>query len=233
MLITLRDQDGESYTFSNEAGILYIRGLGNIDTGRFEIGKDYEIGTRRFRAEEATIQDVARSIERMPQVILPKDSFFINYLLDPYSSYPILEIGAGNGGFSIVTALSFKKKIVSYELNPEIFKIFLKNIKRFECQSYIDPKNEDASLANIEEFHRIMIDNPEPERFYREGFSGIIVAYVPTYIQAEKFSRFMLEKNFQVEIHEIVDIPMKISSMGLRPESSFLYHTAFIVAARS
>jgi tRNA(1-methyladenosine) methyltransferase and related methyltransferases len=233
VLVTLWDQEGESYTFSTDAGVLYIRGLGNINTGRFEVGRNYEIGTRKFEVKEATIQDVARSIERMPQVILPKDSFFINYLLDPYSSYPILEIGAGNGGFSIITALSFKKKIISYELNPEIFKIFLKNIKRFECQSYITPKNEDASLASIEDFHRVMIDNPEPEKFYRDGFKGIMVAYVPTYLQAEKFSRFMLEKNFQVEIHEIVDIPMKISTMGLRPESSFLYHTAFIVSARS
>lgn len=232
MLITLYDKD-EAFTFSNKAGLLYIKGLGNINTSKFDIDREYELGTRTFKSRKSTILDVSASIERMPQIILPKDTFFINYLLDPYSNDPILEIGAGNGSFSILTALGFHRHLISYEINKDTFNILLKNIKRFECESYIKPINADANEADIENFHRVFIDNPEPERFYRDNFEGIIVSYLPTYIQAERFSRFVKEKFFQVEIHELIDIPIKMSAMGLRPESSFIYHTAFIVAARS
>ncbi len=232
MLITLK-HGAESFTFSNKAGLLYIKGLGNINTSRFEPGKTYEIGTREFKSNRATIADVASSIERMPQIILPKDTYFINYLLDSSSEDTILEIGAGNGSFSILTALGFHKHLVSYEINRDVFNILLKNIRRFECDGLIEPVNDDGKNARVEEFSKVFIDNPEPEQFYKEGFNGIMVAYVPTYIQADKFSRFMSEKGFQVEIHEIVDIPIKMSALGLRPESSFIYHTAFIVAARS
>lgn len=234
MIITLYNED-ETFSFSNRAGLMYISGLGNIRTDKYSLDKrEIEIGSRIFKIREATLEDVAESIERAPQIILPKDVLFIGYKMNMSRIDELLEIGGGTGGFAVMASLIFGVRITSYEINPAVHRIMRKNIRRFELEDRIKAINEDGFAAPVSEFRNVFIDNPEPWRFLDGRMERIenVGTILPTYSQAEFFSRFMRENNFQVSIHELIDIPIKISEMGIRPESNILYHTGFIVTAR-
>ncbi|MGC8561652.1 MAG: hypothetical protein ACP5UZ_00205 [Thermoplasmata archaeon] len=232
MLITLYN-DKELYSFSNNAGLLYIRDLGNIDTSLFSLSSnEVEMGSRKFRIRASTLNDVSLSIERGPQIILPKDVVTIGFELDlPFCSR-MLEIGGGSGGFSILSALMYRVKIDSYELNEDHYHLQVKNIKRFEVGEMIKPNNRDGREARVDDYDAIFIDNPEPWNFLDVPLTGTkrVSSILPTYSQAENFSRFLIKKGFLVSAHHLIDVPMKLSAMGMRPETSFLYHTGFIVS---
>ncbi len=232
MLVTLYN-DGEVYSFSDRAGLLYIRDLGNVDTSKFPISsEEIEIGSRRFRTRRSTLNDVSSSIERGPQIVLPKDAISISYDLDLPFVPRMLEIGGGAGSFSILAALMYKIKIVSYELDEDYFQLMKRNIKRFDVEGLIEANKKDGREANFDEYESIFIDNPEPWNFLDVKLTGTkkIASTLPTYSQAERFSRFLINKGFLVSVHELIDVPIKLSAMGMRPETSFLYHTGFIVS---
>ncbi|MEM0134606.1 MAG: hypothetical protein QXU18_05175 [Thermoplasmatales archaeon] len=232
MLITLYNEK-ELYSFSTKAGLLYIKDLGNINTGGFSLStEEIEIGSRKFKIRESTLNDISSSIERGPQIVLPKDVTMIGFELNlPFCS-KMLEIGGGAGGFSILSALMYKTKIDSFELNEEYFKLQLKNIRRFEVGELITSNNKDGMEAEIDRYDTIFIDNPEPWNFLDIPLTGTkrVSSILPTYSQAENFSRFLIKKGFLVNAHQLIDVPMKLSAMGMRPETSFLYHTGFIVS---
>jgi tRNA (adenine57-N1/adenine58-N1)-methyltransferase len=232
VLVTIYN-DSEIYSFSNKVGLLYIRNLGNLDTRKITLSTgEIELGSRTFRTRKSTLNDVSSSIERGPQIVLPKDVAQICFELDlPFSSR-LLEIGGGAGGFSILAALMYKLRIVSYELDEEYFRLMKRNIARFEVEEFIDANNRDGKEADINSFESIFIDNPEPWNFLDTKLTGDkkVSTILPTYSQAERFSRFLLKKGFLVNVHELIDVPMQLSAMGMRPETSFLYHTGFIVS---
>ncbi len=232
MLLTLYN-DKELFSFSNKAGLLYIRDLGNIDTGKFDITqREVEIGSRKFRTRMSTLSDISLSIERGPQIVVPKDISQIGFDLDLPFCNKMLEIGGGVGGFSILAVHMFKVKVVSYEIDNEYFEIFRKNIRRFEAEDRIEAINNDGREADVNAFDAIFIDNPEPWSFLEANLQGRkkVSSILPTYSQAERFSRFLSKKGFLVSVHQLIDVPIKISAMGMRPETSFLYHTGFIVS---
>ncbi|MGC8645502.1 MAG: hypothetical protein ACP5UO_04450 [Thermoplasmata archaeon] len=231
MLVTLYNER-EEYSFSNKAGLMYVRGLGNVDTGRFSPGETFEIGSRVFRCRKSSVIDVFNSLERGPQAVTPKDASYIGLLLDLPNSGTLLEIGGGSGSFSILSSMLFKVKVTSYELDPETFLLFKRNVRRFEAENSVFPVRGDGRDADPNAFPSIFIDNPEPWNFLSSDLRGErrVASILPTYSQAEEFSRFLSEKGFLVNVHQIVDIPMTLSSMGMRPETSILYHTGFIVS---
>ncbi|MEM0138644.1 MAG: hypothetical protein QW100_02815 [Thermoplasmatales archaeon] len=224
--------EAEKFSFSNKAGLIYIRGLGNIRTDRFQVGEEYEIGSRRFRCRRSSAIDVFDSLERGPQAVMPKDICYIGLLLDLHSCKKLLEIGGGSGSFSIVSALIFGVEVTSYEINNASFEIFRRNVKRFELEDLVTPVMGDGRDADLNDFECIFIDNPQPWLFLENGIYGVkrIASLLPTYSQAEEFSRFLSKKGFLVSVHELIDVPMKLSLMGMRPETSILYHTGFIVS---
>lgn len=232
MLVTIYN-DTELYSFSNQAGLIYIRNLGNVDTRKISISGDgIELGSRTFRTRKSTLSDVSSSIERGPQIVLPKDVSQIGFELDLPFCKELLEIGGGAGGFSVLAALMFRIRIVSYEIDSEYFDLLRKNITRFEVGEFIEANNRDGMEADLDSFGCIFIDNPEPWTFLDRKLTGDkkVATILPTYSQAERFSRFLLKKGFLVNVHELIDVPMQLSSMGMRPETSFLYHTGFIVS---
>jgi tRNA A58 N-methylase Trm61 len=233
VLLTLYDEN-ENFCFSNRSGLIYVRGLGNIDTEKFSIDmNEVELGSRKFKIRKAALEDVSGSLERGPQIILPKDVSFIGFKMNLPFREKLLEIGGGNGGFSIMASLMFRVRIESYEINKDSFELLKRNINRFEVEGLVKAVNEDGMKAPIEEYEDVFIDSPEPHIFLEGKMANVrnVGSILPTYSQAEAFSRFMKENGFLVNIHEIVDIPIKMSESGLRPESSFLYHTGFIVTA--
>lgn len=234
MLLTLYNKD-ELFSFSDKAGLLYIKGLGNVNTEMFSIAPGIiEIGSRTFMVRKSSLEDVAESLERGPQIVLPKDVLSIGFELDLPLCDEMLEIGGGNGGFSIISAIAFKVRIKSYESNKENFHIFERNIRRFELEGIIEPINRDGMEADIDKYESIFIDTPEPWSFLNGEIRGVkkVASVLPTYSQAEEFSRFLLKKDFLVNVHELVKVPLKISKMGMRPETTILYHTGFIVSGK-
>lgn len=234
MIVSLYNGN-EVISFSNRVGLMYIPGIGNINTGKFTVeNHEMEIGSRKFKIREATVEDIAQSIERAPQIILPKDVLYIGYKMNFPRIGKLLEIGGGSGGFSIMSSVIFGINILSFEINEDIYIIMKKNIRRFEMEDKIKVNNDDGMNAPVDKYENIFIDNPEPWKFIEGRMRNIknVGTILPTYSQAEYFSRFMKENNFEVNIHELIDIPIKISEIGIRPESNILYHTGFIVTAR-
>ncbi len=234
MLVTLYN-DEELFSFSNTAGLIYVRGLGNIATGNYGLtGGTVELGSRVFKVRRSTVLDVASSIERGPQAVTPKDVAFIGFLMDLSLEDHLLEIGGGNGAFSIIASILFNVKVISYEQNEENFRILERNIRRFEMDGRINALNADGLDADLSLQCCIFIDNPEPWNFLKDEKGGkmSVASILPTYSQAEEFSRFLLKKDFLVSVHQLVDVPHRLSRIGMRPESTILYHTGFIVSGK-
>lgn len=234
MLITLYNER-ELFSFSNRVGLIYIKGLGNVKSERFELSSDeIEIGSRVFRVRKSSLSDIASSLERGPQIIVPKDIAYIGFQLDLPFADSLLEIGGGNGGFSILSSIMFKLKVTSYEQDSDIYVLLRKNLRRFEMEEKVEAINANGLEADINEYDCVFIDNPDPTVFFHDdkGRTMNVASILPTYSQAEQFSRFLIKKSFLVGVHQLVDVPIKLSKVGMRPETTFLYHTGFIVSGK-
>ena len=115
------------------------------------------------------------------------------------------------------------------------------NLKNFygEEPSWVKIKKEDIYKEIQEkEVDRIILDVPEPWRVISHAKvslkgGGIIIAYLPSIIQASQFHRELLDNEFlSVETVELLIRSWHIEGKSVRPEHRMVGHTGFLVKGR-
>lgn len=198
---------------------------------------------KEFFVFRPLLTDFIKKMKRKSAIIHPKDLGMILIWADIYPGLKVVEAGSGSGALliSLVRAVGETGEIISYDIREDLQEIAKENIKNFlgevpnlkfkikDIYKGIDENNVD----------RIILDLPCPwdaidtlKEALRPG--GIVLAYLPTIIQSEKFVKALQkEKIFSlIETMESIIRPWNIEGLSVRPEHHIVGHTGFITVAR-
>ncbi|MEM5792867.1 MAG: methyltransferase domain-containing protein [Candidatus Aenigmatarchaeota archaeon] len=183
--------------------------------------------------------DILKKLERLPQVVTPKDaSIILSYTGVPPDA-KIVDAGSGSGFLALFLAWHCPLgKVVTYEKREDFFKVVKNNIKKSGLKN-IEVKNKDI-FDGIEEnnLDLITLDMKGCERVIPEGLKklkkgGYIVVYCPYVEQLIN----VMESMKKCELKNITCVENILrewqSEFGFtRPKSQGLMHTGWLVFGR-
>lgn len=190
-----------------------------------------------------TLFDHIMSMPRISAIVYPKDIGMILIWADIFPGARVLEGGSGSGSLlaAVLRAVGEAGEVFSYDIRKDMQKIAKKNLKRFygTIPDNVHFVNKDL-YEGIEErnLDRILLDITEPWRVVPHAnealaSDGIILAYTPTIIQAEKFHKELDKWGYYfIETFETIFRPWTIKDLSVRPNQRIIGHTAFLTLGR-
>ncbi len=223
----------EKGDFHSQFGILREEDIKKAKSGsmiKSNIGKE-------FLVMDASIIDNLEKIKRGPAVMIAKDIgwLIVNTGIDRDSN--VLDAGSGSGMLAINLA-RFCKKVYSYERNNEFYKLVKDNIDSLGLKNIVI-KNKDINNGIEEkELDACFLDMLEPwlalEKCYNAlKPAGYLACYVTNVNQLTMLADNLRNKGFMiVRTAEIIEREWHVDGMRVRPVSSIIGHTGFLVIAR-
>ncbi len=198
---------------------------------------------REFFIFRPTLNEFIKKMGRKSAIMHPKDIGTALMWADIYPGLKVVEAGSGSGALllALVRAVGEKGEVISYDVREDLQEVARKNISRFLGEvPNISFKIKDI-YAGIDEqdVDRVILDLPTPweaintlKKSLRPG--GIVLAYLPTIIQSEKFVKALeSEGSFcLIETMELFLRPWNIEGLSVRPQHRMIGHTGFITVAR-
>jgi tRNA (adenine57-N1/adenine58-N1)-methyltransferase len=193
-----------------------------------------------FFVVDPSTPDFFRKIIRLPQVILPKDIGSIVMYGGVKSGSKILEAGTGSGFSACVMAsLAGNGRVISYEMRRDFIKVAKKNVALFGLDN-VDIINADIREgAKGKDFDFVLLDMPDPWNAVKSVSKNMrigarLCSYSPSIIQIEK-TIAALPPELKVERlinTDETEWKVELDRGILRPESSGIKHTAFLIFMR-
>lgn len=197
---------------------------------------------KKFFIYRPTLIDFIMSMPRRSNIIYPKDISMILLWADIFPGCKVFTAGAGSGALLIALArvLGDSGKIIAYDNREDMLETSRKNLEEF-----LGPRdNVVLSLGDVyeeipdKELDRVILDVPEPWRALGPVAEaavdgGIIIAYVPTIGQAERFYKAVEERDDYAypEVMEVLFRTWHVSEMSTRPNHRMVGHTGFLCRA--
>lgn len=191
-----------------------------------------------FFVADPSLPDFYRRMIRLPQIITPKDigSIIAHSGIDRNSS--VLEAGAGSG-FATCAMASIAKNVVSYEIRKDFAKVARKNVDLIGLDNVTIINKDIKKGIKGKGFDFVLLDLPDPwslaEKVSRSmKIGGRLCTYSPSIIQVERTIK-ALPPALRVEtLITSNENPWKVEMDRdiLRPESSGIKHTAFLLFCR-
>ena len=222
-----------------------------IGGGRGSIGTDsligrssgdrIAIGSREFMLLRPDVMDHLSSIERGPQIILPKDSSRIAFFLGIRSGDTVVEAGAGSGGLTLALLNSVwpDGKVITYDIREDHLMFARSNVARTDMSLCWEGRIADVrSGIPDREVDAIAMDVPDPEKAVSamEGSlkpGGRICCFVPTMNQVERCIMALREGHYSgIEAVELIERKLSVKEGAVRPDTDMLGHTGYIIIAR-
>ncbi len=190
-----------------------------------------------------TLFDHIMSMPRISAIVYPKDIAMILVWADIFPGARVVEGGSGSGSLlsAIIRAVGESGEVFTYDVRKDMQKMAKKNVKRFFGKI---PQNVHFISKNLyegieqQEIDRILLDVTEPWRVVPHATEvlvsdGIILAYTPTIIQAEKFHKELSRWGYYfIETFETIFRPWTIQDLSVRPNQRIIGHTAFLTLGR-
>ncbi|WP_457569006.1 tRNA (adenine-N1)-methyltransferase [Desulfurobacterium sp.] len=224
--------------FGTEHGIIEAENVVGVEYGS-------EVKTHKgypFLVLPATLHDfIMYKLNRLTQIVYPKDAAYIALRLDVKPGDKIIESGIGSGAMTAVFAhmVGENGKVISYERREEFIKNALSNLRKLGLDHRVTAKNRDIAEGFDEtDADALFLDVREPwlylEHAYRALKKGRMLGIlVPTVNQIIKTLEKLEEMPFiDVEVLEILLRHYKTVPERLRPEDRMPAHTAFLIFAR-
>lgn len=189
-----------------------------------------------FTIFDANFIDQLTQIRRGPAIMINKDIGMIlaNTGIDKNSK--VLDAGSGCGILTIFLA-RFVKKVYSYEIRDDFFKVAKRNIALFKLNN-ITIKNKDV-YKKIDEknLDLITFDLPEPWKALDNAYNALksgafLVCFLPTIVQVQKLIEKTEEKFIHVKTVELLEREWHVEGNKVRPKSEMIAHTGFLVFLR-
>ncbi|MCX6710250.1 MAG: methyltransferase domain-containing protein [Candidatus Woesearchaeota archaeon] len=190
--------------------------------------------SQKFHIYSPSFIDSYRRIKRGPQIIPAKDVAAIIAETGLGNKSVIVDAGTGSGALACFLA-NYAKKVVSYELREDFFKIASENVKMLGLKN-VELKNKDVYLGIDEKNADIIVfDLPEPwlgiknaEKALKIG--GYLVSYSPTVPQIMDFaSEISKHKCFShIKTIEIMERRWDVLERKVRPKSQEIGHSGFL-----
>ena len=221
---------------NTEFGIISATDMKNAKAGKM-------IKTHKgsvFYVCEPNNVDLLKKMIRLPQIIMPKDLGSIVMYGGLKSNSKILDAGTGSGfAACIMSKIASAGKVISYEQRKDFAKIAEKNKELFDAGNLKIITSDIKKGVKEKNFDFALLDLPDPWEVIpvinkNLKIGAILCCYLPSIIQIQKaikalpigmkVSRLIqnLETNWKVDLDRDI----------LRPESSGITHTAFLLFAR-
>jgi tRNA (adenine57-N1/adenine58-N1)-methyltransferase catalytic subunit len=178
--------------------------------------------------------DLYSKIKRAPQIIPRKDLGLI--IMETGIGKNSVVVDAGSGSGALCSALgNIVKKVVSYEIREDFYKIAKDNIKMLGL-SNVKIKNKDVILGIDEKnVDLVTLDMPNPwdvvqsvRGALRTG--GFLVSYSPTVPQVMDFVKTVRKCSGLVYLKtvEVSEREWEVDERKVRPKSQQIGHSGFI-----
>lgn len=246
--IALEPDTGQRYLLvADGKGTRKEKGLGVFDPDRL-VGKPYgvplAVGAKQVVLLGPTVADLAATVARKAQVILPKDASRILFELGIGAGHRVLESGIGSAGLTIplLWAVGPTGKVVVQELRGEFAEWGLDNVKRAGLAAALEIHLGDLVLgvnpAIRGPFDAVVLDQPEPWKALPNlvpllAPGATVAAYTPQVSQMEETSRTLARLGFAaIRQMELIERSWEVKERGSRPSFEGLGHTGFLVFGR-
>lgn len=243
-LIYLLDEKGKRHFLQLAPGMIKMPGLGVINGDKLiglDEGARISLGDKEFVALRPGAQELMDSLDRGPQIILPKDAATILFKLDLKPGDAVVESGVGSGSLTtaLLNAVGSEGMVVSIELREEFGSKARRNLSRSPFIKAWDLRIGDVVSAPVEaEVDAVVLDMPNPwdalknvGTFLRPG--GRFCAYLPNTNQVERLV-WALRSDGYVEIEALENLQrrLEVHEGGIRPSFESIGHTGYMVFAR-
>lgn len=239
--VLLLSEDGKSYLveikdsyFHTHKDYLNLKEL---------VGKTYGekiLGEKggKFYLLKPTIYDFLKKIERITQIVYPKDIGYILLKLDIGPGKVVLECGGGSG--ALTSAFAFmvgdEGKVISYEKETRFQEVAKKNLKKLGISHRVIFKNVEVSEKFEEkEVDAVFLDLKTPWNIIKPAWEvlknghpmGILV---PTANQVSQcLSEIENHPFVDTEVVEILLRKYKTNPERFRPEDKMIGHTGYLI----
>jgi len=229
-------EDGKTFLWSGKGDLhLHIGTLKEEDL--LKGGKVFSNLNKVAYVFNASPYDQISKFRRGPAVINFKDISSIVMEAHLTKNSRVIEAGTGTG-FLTATLSLLVKKVYSYEIRKDFFKIAKKNLLSLNIKN-VELFNEDVSNARQRNVDAIVLDMPEPwkviDSLYKKLNKGsFFISYLPNITQVQKLVLTLNElKDVKlVKIKESFEREWVVDEKRARPKHIAQVHTAFLVVAR-
>ena len=251
-----RVQDGDLVQLhgsSHKSHILIVKEGEVLQTHRGVIHHDDIIGQpwgvrleshngHPFFVLQPGLTDLVQSIKRTTQIMYPKDIGYIVMRLGIGPGTRVLECGGGSGGLTTVLAYLTGKegRVYSYERNPEVQKLAIKNLTLFRLEDRVEFKAGNAGDGFEERnLDAIFLDLPNPYDYLEQvktslKAGGAFGTLLPTFNQVEILLRVLERSGFAfIDVCELSLRHFKTDWARIRPVDRMVAHTGYLIFARA
>jgi len=242
--VLLLSEEGNTYLvkvrdahFSTHKDSLYLGSLKGLSYGCRVSGKR---GTS-FYLLKPTIHDFLMKVERLTQVIYPKDIGLILLKLDVGPGKAVLECGGGSGALTSAFAFAVgdEGKVISYEKEAKFQEVARRNVSRLGLEERVVFKNKEVKESFEEkEVDAVFLDLKEPWLLFQPAWEALKPGHplgilVPTTNQISQCLKEMERLPFVgVEVVELLLRKYKTNPDRIRPEDRMVAHTGYLIFAR-
>ncbi len=181
---------------------------------------------------------IYRKLKRGPQVILPKDiGTIIAYTCIDKNSICV-DAGTGSGWLALSLA-RICKHVYSYDQRDDFLAIAEKNRVILGIDNVTLKRGDVFKKIEEREVDLVTLDLPNAEKAVKNARKalkpgGYIVGYVPNMEQAKTFVKKLEQlKFFDIYTTETIIRDILVREEGTRPSTKGIWHTAYLVFARS
>lgn len=217
--------------FHTQYGLVKEAALAKAKTGNIKthLGKELLV-------MDALFHDNLEKMKRGPAVILPKDVGLILTYSSIDKNSTVMDAGTGSGMLAMYLA-RFCKKVISYEKNPEFYKIAEENMKSFDIKN-VTIKNEDIyEVIKEKNLDLVVLDVSEPWKALENVKKSLkpshyLICYIPSINQVAQ----LMENSkgfFHERTVELIYREWQEDVTRLRPKSQMIGHTGFLVFLRN
>jgi tRNA (adenine57-N1/adenine58-N1)-methyltransferase len=243
-LVYLLDEKGKRYWLPLSPDMVKLPGLGVINGSKLiglEEGSRITLGEKEFVVLRPGAQELMESLDRGPQIVLPKDAATIVFKLDLKPGDAVVESGVGSGSLTtaLLNAVGSEGMVVSIEIRGEFAAKAKKNVSRSPFAKAWDLRIGDILSTPVEAVvDAVVLDMPNPwdalanvATFLRPG--GRFCAYVPNANQVERTVRGLRSAGYvEIESLENLQRQLEVHEGGVRPSFESIGHTGYMVFAR-
>ena len=191
-----------------------------------------------------THADLTLLLERVTQVIYPKDVGLMVVLSGVGPGSRVLEVGVGTGYLTSFLANLVRPDglVVGYEIRPDYAAKAIKNLRKLGLDRYVVIKVGDARECLEKpdrKFNAVFIDIPDPWNVYPKLSevvtpSAPILSFLPTVNQVLKALDHIEKYSYaaDVRVYEVFLREYEARREALRPRTLSIVHTGYILFFR-
>ncbi|MEM4267272.1 MAG: methyltransferase domain-containing protein [Candidatus Woesearchaeota archaeon] len=187
---------------------------------------------------EASFVDVFKRIKRSPQIIPLKDIGLIVAETGIGKKSVVLDAGSGSGATACFIA-NIAKKVYTYEIRDDFYKIVKENIARLELKNVVAKKGDVYKKINEKNIDVIILDLPSPWEAIETckkslKIGGFLVSYSPTVPQVADFVSAIKSNSSFIFLRtiEVIERDWEYEGRKIRPKSQQIGHSGFLTFCR-